>query len=386
MENIRHSNSSTILFFVKPRFVSHRERISGVYAAAIKRGWQVQLIEEPPTATYLRTCVKLFRPIGCLVDISTFNETIDRRMFGKLPSVLISRDTTRKKQILDCSCQNSFEPVQLAVEVLSGLGMTDFAFIGDPMRPYWSVERGELFKKSLPANARAFEFDLPPDTIDGHRAMKAWLRALPKPCGCFLAADHLALSLYSVAAEVGLKIGIDLPAIGVDNDEQRCLSLTPHLSSIKLNFFLAGENAVALLERRLEEPDNPPQMMTYGALGVMRRGSTNPIFPDTRVTKAMLFITEHGCKNISVADVAETMGCCGRLAEKLFRMHAKMSILDAIHQVRMDKAFYLLKNRAIPIDAIPFQCGYGASPAFLKTYFKKQTGMTMREWRRNSLQ
>ena len=79
--------------------------------------------------------------------------------------------------------------------------------------------------------------------------------------------------------------------------------------------------------------------------------------------------------------IAETMGCCGRLAEKLFRMHAKMSILDAIHQVRMDKAFYLLKNRAIPIDAIPFQCGYGASPAFLKTYFKKQTGMTMREWR-----
>ena len=31
----------------------------------------------------------------------------------------------------------------------------------------------------------------------------------------------------------------------MDNDEQRCLSLTPHLSSIKLNFFLAGENAIA---------------------------------------------------------------------------------------------------------------------------------------------
>ena len=93
------------------------------------------------------------------------------------------------------------------------------------------------------------------------------------------------------------------------------------------------------------------------------------------------FITEHGCKNISVADVAETMGCCGRLAEKLFRKHAKMSILDAIRKTRMDKVLYLLKNRAIPIDAIPFQCGYGASPAFLKTYFKKQTGMTMREWR-----
>lgn len=385
MAEIRYSQSNMVLFFVKPRFVSHRERISGVYAAAIKRGWQVQLIEEPPTATYLRTCVKLFRPMGCLVDLSTFNEKIDKRIFGKLPSVLISKDTTQKKQLLDCSYQNSTEPAQLAVKVLCGLGMKNFAFIGDPTRPYWSVERGMLFKKALPLNTNVFEFDLPPDTIEGHHSMKAWLRSLPKPCGCFLAADHLALSLYSIASEVGLKIGIDLPTISVDNDEQRCLSLTPHLSSIKLNFFLAGENAVALLERRLKEPDNPPQMMTYGALGVINRGSTNPIFPDIRVTKGMLFITEHGCENISIEDVAGTMGCCSRLAEKLFRKHAKMSILDAIRKTRMDKVFYLLNNKAIPIDAIPFQSGYAASPAYLKTYFKKQTGMTMREWRKNKV-
>ena len=113
-----------------------------------------------------------------------------------------------------------------------------------------------------------------------------YLKSLPSLVSASIVQKYaFALSLYSVAAEVGLKIGIDLPAIGVDNDEQRCLSLTPHLSSIKLNFFLAGENAVALLERRLEESDNPPQMMTYGALGVMRRGSTNPIFPDTRSLK-----------------------------------------------------------------------------------------------------
>lgn len=379
-----HPDSNTVLFFVKPRFISHRERISGVYAAAIRRGWQVHLIEEAPSAERLRTYVKLLRPMGCLVDLSTFSETIDARIYRKLPTVLIGRDPTRKRQILDCSCQNSSEPVRLAVDVLSGLGLTDFAFIGDPARPYWSVERGELFKKALPQNARSTGFDLPVDTIEGHRAMKAWLRSLPKPCGCFLAADHLAFSFYSVAAEAGLKIGIDLPVISVDDDEQRCLSLTPHLTSIKLDFFLAGENAVTLLEKRLAEPDNPPQTMTYGALGVIRRGSTNPIFPDMRVTKGMMFITKHGCENISVEDVAGTMGCCGRLAEKLFRKHAEMSILDAIRKTRMDKVFCLLKNRAVPIDAIPFQCGYAASPAYLKTFFKKQTGMTMREWRRKT--
>jgi AraC-like DNA-binding protein len=36
----------------------------------------------------------------------------------------------------------------------------------------------------------------------------------------------------------------------------------------------------------------------------------------------------------------------------------------------------------VKIDAIAFQCGYAASPAYLKTYFKRTTGMTMSEWRR----
>lgn len=36
--------------------------------------------------------------------------------------------------------------------------------------------------------------------------------------------------------------------------------------------------------------------------------------------------------------------------------------------------------RIVKPDAIAFQCGYAASPAYLKTYFRRETGMTMREW------
>jgi len=73
---------------------------------------------------------------------------------------------------------------------------------------------------------------------------------------------------------------------------------------------------VRLLEQRLSNPPLPPQRITYGTLGVIRRACT------------------------------------------------------------------LLRNEAIPIDAIPYQCGYASSPAYLKTLFKRQTGLTMREWRR----
>ena len=37
-------------------------------------------------------------------------------------------------------------------------------------------------------------------------------------------------------------------------------------------------------------------------------------------------------------------------------------------------------------DAIPFQCGYAAVPAYLKTYFKRVTGLTMRDWRKMNTQ
>ena len=40
----------------------------------------------------------------------------------------------------------------------------------------------------------------------------------------------------------------------------------------------------------------------------------------------------------------------------------------------------LLKNNNIPIEEIPSFCGYD-SAAFFKTIFRRETGMTMREWR-----
>ena len=95
----------------------------------------------------------------------------------------------------------------------------------------------------------------------------------------------------------------------------------------------------------------------------------------------MAFVNAHGCERITIDDVAREMGVCRRMAERLFRQHVGISILDAIRKVRMETAFTLLRNDSVQIDAIPFQCGYAASPSYLKTYFKRQTGLTMREWR-----
>ena len=191
----------------------------------------------------------------------------------------------------------------------------------------------------------------------------------------------MATPFYMAVYEAGLFIGTGFLTLGVDDDEHIYLSHTPQLSSVQLDFFKNGVNAVRLLERRLSDISLPPQRITYGTLGVIRRASTSPVYRDRRATKGMTFVNTHGCERITVDDVAKEMGVCRRLAEKLFRQHVGVSVLNAIRKVRIERAFTLLRNDSVPIDAIPFQCGYAASPAYLKTFFKRQTGLTMRQWR-----
>ena len=388
MKNVGHVGTKVVLLFVKPLFHSHRERIRGVYAAAIERGWQVQQIDAEPTLERLRKDVQMWSPVGCLIDPSVMKARMDVRAFRLVPTVLMGRGEAKLRwNRVDHADQDFKSPVKAAISELTSLGLEHFCFFGDPERPYWSVQRGSSFKEGLPAGSTFSEYAGPdPSTVRGRKAAAKWLRTLSLPCGCFLAADHVAASCYAAASDAGLSIGTDLPTVGVDDDERICLSLTPHLSSVQLDFFMNGMNSMRLLEWRLANPSLPPQQLMYGTLGVMRRASTSPTYRDFRVTKGMAFVNAHGCENITVNDVAAAMGCCRRLAETLFRKYTGASILAAIRKVRLEKACTLLRNRALQIDAIPFQCGYAASPSYLKTLFKRVTGLTMREWRNQHLQ
>jgi AraC-like DNA-binding protein len=145
-----------------------------------------------------------------------------------------------------------------------------------------------------------------------------------------------------------------------------------------------GINAIRLLERRLANPGLPLKTLAYGVLGVIRRSSTRMNYTDFRVTRAMQLIAEHGCEQLDVDDIAAEMGCCRRLAEKLFRLHTGNTILEALRNVRLEKAFSLLRAPSFPISLIPERCGYAASPGHFKTFFKNRTGLTMREWRKRN--
>ena len=375
----------TIALLSNPEHQALREKISGVYSAATKCGWQVFQTSRPPTAANIRKIKSTINPIGFIIDPLQLTQAILQDSFGETPVVLLSRDYNMPEQIFDCSCQDIAQPVDAAIETFRAFGnVASFGFIGHPAKQAWSRDRGALFGKSAAAMAPFFEYSgQDPNIGTGSRQLVKWLHSLPKPGGLFLATDHLASSVFNAIHRAGIDIPGEMAVVSVDDIQEICLNVTPSLTSVKVNFFRCGENAVELLKRRILDPRRPVETLTYGVVGVSKRASTRTPYADKRVTGAIEFIEGNMASKISSAHVVKCMGCCRRQAEQLFKLHTGLSILQAIQKIRIEKAMTLIRNDKIPIEEIPSFCGYD-SVSFFKTIFHRETGMTMREWRRKA--
>lgn len=375
----------TIVLLSDPKYQALREKISGVYSAATRCGWQIFLSDQSPTAAAIRRIKAMLNPIGFVIELSAREyKALAPGPFGGTPVVLLGRDCNRRTQIFDCSCQDTLQPATAAIEVFRDFGeFACFGFIGHPANEFWSQERGSLFGRHTSALAPCFEYSAH-DTENGagSRQLVKWLRNLPKPCGLFLSTDHIAPQVFSAIHKAGIDIPGDMAVVSVDDIQEICLNVTPTLSSVRVNYFQCGENAVELLKRRLIDPSRPVEILTYGVVTVSKRASTRKPYTDKRVARAVEFIASNIASDISSIHVVGAMGCGRRQAEQLFKRHTGLSILHAIQKMRIEKAMALLQGSSIPIEEIPSFCGYD-SVAFFKTIFRRETGMTMRAWRKH---
>ena len=381
MNNPLHPGG-TIALLNDPVYQALREKISGVYAAATRCSWQVFLTKERPTAAVVRKIKSMINPIGFIIDPLLMPSPIDRKWFGDTPVVLLGRDNHRTAQIFDCSRQDVVQPVAAAIDVFREFGrFASLGFIGHPSRESWSIERGAIFAERIFGMAPVFEYSgQDADSSKGNSHLVKWLRSLPKPCGLFLATDHLAPAAFGAIHRAGITVPGEMAVASVDDIHEICQNVIPTLTSVKLNYFQCGMNAVELLEKRLREPDRPAETMLYGVVAVSKRASTRKPYTDKRVAKAVEFITDNITSAISSVHVVKAMGCGRRQAEQLFKKHTGLSILNAIQKIRIEKAVSLLKDGRIPTKEIPSLCGYG-SAAFFHTIFRRETGMSMREFR-----
>ena len=367
------------------------ELLTGISEYAKAARWHLPIEErELRRAQSVRDLLAFWKPDGCLVEAALdVDGALDPVLFGRTPVVFINSEHDRIRNRVASVTIDSRKIGALAARELLSLDLAAFAFYGfSDFR--WSGEREEGYAAALMLNGRTFKAFRRPFFQSGkaptrnepyRRKLVDWLLRLPKPCGIFSANDLLAEELIRICQKSGLAVPDDVAILGVDNDTLICDMTEPTLSSIQTNFFEEGRSAADMLGTLMRTPgQRRKRSVLFDSFKMVRRQSTRRLPGMARdVAQALEYIRCHACEGISSKDVLSLFSCSRRRAEQRFREETGGSILAAIQNVRMENARALLTGTH-GVEDVAAQIGFSSSRHLL-TLFRRQTGMSPREYR-----
>lgn len=117
-------------------------------------------------------------------------------------------------------------------------------------------------------------------------------------------------------------------------------------------------------------------------LGLHARQSTDVLaIDDPHVAQALRYIREHACDPIDVADVLRVVPVSRRILEKRFLKLLNRTPHAEILNVRLNRVRQLLTDTALPLEEIAVRSGFD-HPEYLSVVFKRELGLTPRDYRR----
>ena len=191
------------------------------------------------------------------------------------------------------------------------------------------------------------------------REVAVWLQSLPRPCGVYCPDDRLALTIYSILCECGLRIPEEIALVGTDNDELLMDLIACPITSIELDLHRIGHEAARLLDAMFDDPTRAGRRVLVPPLGIVRRASTGLRYGGhpgaVRILERMRAAPGHPWR---VDDLVAGTGLSRRHAERRFRELTGRSIYSALIDARLDAARELLRTTDHPISLIAERCGF----------------------------
>ncbi|MBR2838657.1 MAG: substrate-binding domain-containing protein [Kiritimatiellae bacterium] len=376
----------TVLFFHTSRRHAWQMELGGAFRFARTRGWRIQVVEPTRARPHVKELISLWNPIGCIIECSAEKSDYFRpEDFAGIPAVFLGRDPCTLPKWASFINPSPKGPGEKAAMEFLKAGIRSFAFVASFGNHFWSRDREAEFRRILRLHGMDCAVFGRKESFRSEKARtKAcadFLKSLPKPCGVMAENDYLAVYTLDIARRLEIPVPAKLAVIGVDNDPQLCENAQPALSSVYLDFEQAGYRTCEVLSMLVDSPESGPVCETYGAMGLMRRGST-PVGSGTptRVSKMLAYIREHACGGIAAADVAAQTPGSRRLAEMDFLRATGRTIMDELNRVRFERVEALLRTPSQRLGAIANLCGWNTENA-LRAAFRKRYGMPMREWR-----
>ena len=279
----------------------------------------------------------------------------------------------------------------LAARYYMARGYRHFAFVGELQGKPWSVERRDGFVDTLAAAGHtcavhdSFTARERRSWHDDRERLIAFLRDLPKPTAVFAPMDTRARRVLEACAVAGLRVPDEIAVLGVDNDPLLCESTIPTLSSIHTGGFRRGQIAAEMLDDLMHGREPRERAVSLPPISIATRGSTGyAAMSDPSISKAIAFIRRHAASGgIDVRAIVRAVGCSRRYLELRFRSRIGHSIRDELMQGRIDYVKSLLSSTNLSIGEITERAGF-VRDSHLGLLFRKATGMTMLQWRREN--
>lgn len=375
----------TILFMSNAPAIELMSFFEGINAVGLREHWNLQRLGGIVRARDARNIVEFWKPDGCIIQCATDPAIFPHELFTRIPHVYIDRNPAdcRKTDLL--VLHDSAETGRLAARELLSLGLENFSYARAGKNLFWCKSRFEAFEKSLALNGKAClgtSDDIDASFNSGHDRLSSWVRQLPKPVGIFASNDRTAELVVATARELGIATPDELAVISVDNCESICENTSPTLTSIAPKFSQAGFLAADLLARKLANPRLKGVTLHYGQHEVIRRQSTRRLRAgDKRVTAILEYIRLNAARqDFSFERISELVGCSLRCAEMRFKALTGKTILEELHERRVEAACRLLSETNLRISEIAAKSGFSSLATFARV-FMHQIGVSPRAWR-----
>ena len=252
-----------------------------------------------------------------------------------------------------------------AQRLLSTPTVKSFAFAG--VARCWSKERGAAFMRELRRCGHEAALVEEIGELPQKRLARRIL-ALPKPCGIFAAYDDVGRRGIEAARDAKARIPDELEVLSVGNDDVES----------------EGYRAARELQAMMSGARPRRRVFLFGIRDIIERGSTrNASIGRSMARAALAYIESNALRGITAEDVIRHLGTSRSLANLRFREETGMSLLQAILNVRLGEVKRMLSQTDLPIADIARRAGY-PDANYLKNLFRRKTGASMRDWRRQN--
>lgn len=209
-------------------------------------------------------------------------------------------------------------------------------------------------------------------------ALAGWIKTLPPLTALLCANDMMAKDVVIAAKSAGIDIPEHLAVLGVDNLEQVCLSTTPQISSVDMQWERLGQELGELIYNKLTASsfEKWGGKIQFDGCSLQERETTGHRSEvDAMLAKAKACLIKHLEENPSRKDVAKMVGTSDRSLARYFRSHLGTSFQEEKRRFQLNKAKDLLRKKSFRIVDVAEACGFSSASSFSR-WTKMHTGMT----------